>query len=96
MVMRVAGGWDCCSRFESSYFTESCSGFEAGSYSRLIDFEHHSTLGLRVIKKKKKDGIAAKAFEPSLDASSVRPDVISSMTTLSLVTGRDGGRSTKR
>ena len=31
-----------------------CSGSEAGSYSRLIDFLFHSTLGLRVIKKKKK------------------------------------------
>ena len=30
------------------------SGFEAGSYLRLIDFEYHSTLGLRVIKKKKR------------------------------------------
>jgi len=28
-----------------------CSGSEAGSYSRLIDFVYHSTLGLRVIKK---------------------------------------------
>ena len=32
---------------------EVCSGFEAGSYLRLIDFLYHSTLGLRVIKKKK-------------------------------------------
>jgi len=32
-----------------------CSGFEAGSYLRLIDFGFHSTLGLRVIKKKKKE-----------------------------------------
>ena len=31
-----------------------CSGSEAGSYIRLIDFVHQSTLGLRVIKKKKK------------------------------------------
>jgi len=31
-----------------------CSGSEAGSYLRLIDFVDHSTLGLRVIKKKKK------------------------------------------
>ena len=31
-----------------------CSGSEAGSYLRLIDSEYHSTLGLRVIKKKKK------------------------------------------
>jgi len=29
-------------------------GSEAGSYLRLIDFVYHSTLGLRVIKKKKK------------------------------------------
>ena len=28
-----------------------CSGSEAGSYLGLIDFECHSTLGLRVIKK---------------------------------------------
>ena len=30
-----------------------CSGSEEGSYSRLIDFVYHSTLGLRVINKKK-------------------------------------------
>jgi len=30
-----------------------CSGSEAGSYLRLIDFVYHSTLGLRVMKKKK-------------------------------------------
>jgi len=29
-----------------------CSGSEAGSYLRPIDFVYHSTLGLRVIKKK--------------------------------------------
>ena len=29
-----------------------CSGSEAGSYLRLIDFVYHSTLGWRVIKKK--------------------------------------------
>jgi len=33
---------------------EDCSGSEAGSYLRLIDFVYHSTLGLRVIKKKKR------------------------------------------
>ena len=38
---------------ENKYFTEMCSGSEAGSYLRLIDFVHHSTLGLRVMKKKK-------------------------------------------
>ena len=31
-----------------------CSSSEAGSYLRLIDFVYHSTLGLRVIKKKKR------------------------------------------
>jgi len=30
------------------------SGSEEGSYLRLIDFLYHSTLSLRVIKKKKK------------------------------------------
>jgi len=31
-----------------------CSGSEAGSYLRLTDLMYDSTLGLRVIKKKKK------------------------------------------
>jgi len=31
-----------------------CSGSDEGSYLRLIDFVYLSTLGLRVIKKKKK------------------------------------------
>ena len=34
--------------------TEMCSGSEAGSYLRLIDFVYHSTLGLRVMKKKRR------------------------------------------
>jgi len=34
-----------------------CSGSEAGSYLRLIDFVYHSTLGLRIIKKMKKDAV---------------------------------------
>jgi len=37
-------------QFENNYFTEMCSGSAAGSYSRLID----PTLGLRVIKKKRR------------------------------------------
>ena len=41
------------SQFENNYFTELCSGSEAGSYSRRIDVVYHSTLGLRVIKNKK-------------------------------------------
>ena len=35
-------------------FTKMCSGSEAGSYLRLIDFLYHSTLGLRITEKKKK------------------------------------------
>ena len=41
------------SQIKNNYFTEMCSGSEAGSYLRLIDFVYHSTLGLRVLKKKK-------------------------------------------
>ena len=41
------------SQFENNYFTEMCSGSKAGSYLRLIDLVYHSTLGLRVIKKKR-------------------------------------------
>jgi len=36
-----------------------CSGSEAGSYLRLIDFVYHSTLGLRVIKKNRRSEVAA-------------------------------------
>ena len=35
------------------HINEMCSGSEAGSYLRPIDFVNHSTLGLRVIKKKR-------------------------------------------
>jgi len=42
------------SQSENNCFTEMCSGSEAGSYLRIIDFVYDSTLGLRVIKKKKK------------------------------------------
>ena len=42
------------SGFENNQFTEMCSGSEAGSVLRLIDFVYHFTLGLRVIKRKKK------------------------------------------
>ena len=36
-----------------SYLTEMCSDSEAGSYLRRIDYVYHSTLGLRVIMKKR-------------------------------------------
>ena len=42
------------SQFENNCFTEMCSGSEAGSYLRLIYLVCHSTLGLRVIKKKRR------------------------------------------
>jgi hypothetical protein len=53
---RTATGWPerRRSQFEYNYFTETCSGSKARSYLRLKDFEFHSTLGLRVIQKKKK------------------------------------------
>ena len=38
----------------SNYFTEMCSGSEASSYLRLIDFVYDSNLGLREIQKKKR------------------------------------------
>ena len=53
----------CSSQFKNNCFTEMCSGSEAGSYLRLIDFVYHSTLGLRVIKKKKKACTHARLFE---------------------------------
>jgi len=46
-------GWGCIVPARKNYYTETCSGYEAGSYLRLLDFAYHSTLGLRVIKKKK-------------------------------------------
>jgi len=42
-----------CHQFENNYFIEMCIGSDAGSYLRLIDFVYQSTLGLRVIKKKR-------------------------------------------
>ena len=38
-----------------------CCGSEAGSYLRLTHFVYHSTLGLRVIDKKKKEVLNGKA-----------------------------------
>jgi len=55
----------CSALVWGAAFAEMCSGSEAGSYLRLIDFVYHSTLGLRVIKKKKEGAafkIRASAF----------------------------------
>jgi len=38
------------------HFAKMCSGSEEGSYLRLIDFVYHSTLGLRVLKKRRVSG----------------------------------------
>ena len=38
------------SQFQNNYFTEMCSGSQAGSCSRLRDIVYHQTLDLRVIK----------------------------------------------
>ena len=46
---------------QNNYFTEMCSGSEAGSYLIPIDFLFHSTLGLRVMIKKKKKSQMQKA-----------------------------------
>jgi len=43
-----------CRVMGNNYFTEMCSGSEACSYLRVTDCVYHSTLGLRVIKKKEK------------------------------------------
>jgi len=47
-----------------------CSGSEAGPYLRLIDFVYHSTLGLRVIKKKPSTS-GGRAFEHPVGESGV-------------------------
>ena len=47
----------------------SRSRSETGSYLRLIDFVYHSTLGLRVIKKKKKNQFLWMPRESSLQVA---------------------------
>ena len=51
---------------------EMCSGSEAGSYLTLIDFVCHSTLGLRVIMKKKRSGGYASMVGTVLRAAAVK------------------------
>ena len=50
--LRVEGD-QCASAAAVRYSTAICRS-EAGSWSRLIDYVYHSTLGLRVIRKKKR------------------------------------------
>jgi len=49
-MLKLEGEVTCLKTFSAD---EVRPGPEAGSYLRLIDFMYHSTLGLRVIKKKK-------------------------------------------
>ena len=60
----LASGTGVSSQFENYYVTEMCSGSEASSYLRLIDCVYHSTLGLRVIKKKKKKSTGGSPASP--------------------------------
>ena len=54
-------------KWGNNYFTEMCSGSEAGSYPRLIDFVYPSTLGLSVIKKKEEEAKGRTDHELALD-----------------------------
>ena len=49
-----------------------CSGPETGSYSKLIAFVYHSTLGLRVVKKKN-DGRGLALFESNWNTDLASP-----------------------
>ena len=44
-------------------FTEMCSGSEAGSYLRRTDSVYHSTLGLRVMKKRRRRSVSRNNVE---------------------------------
>ena len=59
--MVATGAQGYTPRMPRSLSSELCSGFEAGSYSRLIDFLYHSTLG-RVIEKKNKSLVSVVGF----------------------------------
>ena len=76
------------------YFTEMCSGSEAGSYLRLIDFVYHSTLGLRVIKKKRDAGRRELLLEEAAGLLALRLNQLSGQHgTHKTVMARFGGKS---
>ena len=61
-----------------AWSAEMCSGSEAGSYLRLIDFVYHPTLGLSVINKKKNVHIAGpRGIRPA--ASSAKREIIQAL-----------------
>ena len=56
-----------------------CSGSEEGSYLRLIDFVYHSTLGVRVMKKKKyvaRGAVGGRGSEGDVDVVECEPVVV--------------------
>ena len=59
-------GYGYSSQSDNNYFVERCSGSGVGSCLRLIHFEYHSTLGLRVIKKKGEDSSPPPAVDLAL------------------------------
>ena len=75
---------------------EICSGSEAGSYLRLIDFVYHSTLGLRVINKNKKKGpeecrcICCPVSPNNVDSTNGRLLALSHARCITLCTPRSG------
>jgi len=60
--MLMAARWMPCAVAAALH---TCGGSEAGSYLRLIDNAYHSTLGLRVIKKKREDSTPAETCAQS-------------------------------
>jgi len=57
----------------ADYFAEMRSGSEEGSYLRLMDFVYHSTVGLRVIKKKRRgEGAGVRATGPYFSRNRAR------------------------
>jgi len=56
---------DHSSQFENNYFTEVCSGSEAGSYLRLIDFAN--------LEERAGAGVAPLRINPNLSRRLQRP-----------------------
>ena len=53
-----------------------CSGSEAGSYLRRIDFVYHSTLGLRVIKRRRRKATLKRSWWRLGAAVLLHPDLL--------------------
>ena len=68
-----------------------CSGSKAGSYLRLIDFEYHSTLGVRVIKKKKRVAVLRRESGPTPNAGEREGNNFKGLTDVHLKNGSSQG-----